>query len=473
MRKTRKETTLLEMRSTGVHVGSPREARRTALHWGPQRERSRTLSCLGSYPGSRAALVAALAAASLGAPALAAEAGDSFAVRDVLLFDGERAHEHRTVVVANGRIARIGGPELEPGGARVVDGRGRTLLPGLIDAHVHVPDDAEQALRQAASLGVTTVLDMFSGGERFARLKRLAAEDPPHLASLLTAGVGATAPGGHPTQMGGPPLPTVGGAAEAQAFVDARIAEGSDYIKIIYDDMAAFGFDPPLPMLGKEALAALVAAAHHRGKLAVVHVGSERQARDAIEAGADGLVHLFTGEAVAADFGQLVRRHGAFVVPTLSLLYAACGASEGPGLLADERLAPFIAAERRRLLTMKWRPTLNPCKAAEESIRQLLAAGAPILAGTDAPVPGTTYGASLHGELALLVRNGLTPLQALAAATSVPARAFGLGDRGSIREGLRADLVLVDGDPTRDVLATRNIVSVWKRGMEVQRERVP
>jgi imidazolonepropionase-like amidohydrolase len=106
---------------------------------------------------------------------------------------------------------------------------------------------------------------------------------------------------------------------------------------------------------------------------------------------------------------------------------------------------------------------------AEAAIKQLIDARVPILAGSDAPSPGTAYGVSLHGELSLLVRAGLSPVEALMAATSAPARTFRLSDRGSIRAGMRADLVLVDGDPTQDILATRRIVSVWKRGVPVQR----
>lgn len=94
----------------------------------------------------------------------------------------------------------------------------------------------------------------------------------------------------------------------------------------------------------------------------------------------------------------------------------------------------------------------------------------PILAGTDAPNPGTAHGATLHRELELLVRAGLSPLAALQAATSLPAAAFALRDRGRIAPGLRADLVLVDGDPTHDVLATRAIVAIWKLGQRVNRE---
>ena len=97
----------------------------------------------------------------------------------------------------------------------------------------------------------------------------------------------------------------------------------------------------------------------------------------------------------------------------------------------------------------------------------------PILAGTDAPNPGTAHGSSLHRELELLVQAGLSPEAALAAATSVPARIYGLRDRGRIAPGLRADLVLVNGDPSRDITATRDIVSIWKRGVRLERAKAP
>ncbi|MGH7710161.1 MAG: amidohydrolase family protein, partial [Gemmatimonadaceae bacterium] len=102
-------------------------------------------------------------------------------------------------------------------------------------------------------------------------------------------------------------------------------------------------------------------------------------------------------------------------------------------------------------------------------VQRLASKKVPVLAGTDAPSPGQTYGASLHGEMELLVRAGLSASQSLIAATSAPARAFGLMDRGCISPGLRADLLLVEGDPTKDVYATRRIVAIWKRGVRVVR----
>jgi imidazolonepropionase-like amidohydrolase len=122
-------------------------------------------------------------------------------------------------------------------------------------------------------------------------------------------------------------------------------------------------------------------------------------------------------------------------------------------------------------MTIPWMQTAASCEGTNEAIRAMAARGVPVLAGTDSPAPGATYGASLHGEMELLVRAGLTPTQALMAATSAPARAFGLDDRGRIAPGLRADLLLVEGDPTADILHTRRIVKIWKRGVEAKRLR--
>jgi len=222
-------------------------------------------------------------------------------------------------------------------------------------------------------------------------------------------------------------------------------------------------------MLDNATTRALVAAAHERGKLAVVHVLSEQQARDAIEAGADGLAHLFFGDYVSADFAALAAKHHVFVIPTLSSLYGNCGKSIGPAILADPHLGAHISQEWRGSMSMP-KPDHSAnhlCVAADEAVRQLMKAGVPLLTGTDAPNPGTTYGASVHGELELLVHDGLTPTQALAAATSVPARVFRLSDRGRISPEMRADLILVEGDPTKNILNTRNIVAVWKRGMRI------
>lgn len=385
--------------------------------------------------------------------------------RNANVFDGESLRTSLDVLVRDGRIAAIG-QGLDATGARVVDATGRTLLPGLIDAHTHAFGDA---LREALAFGVTTELDMFTQPDFARQMRTEQQRGAPERADLFSAGVLATMPGGHGTEYGFP-IPTLTKAAEAQAWVDARIAEGSDWIKIVFDDGSHFGI--AWPTFDEATLRALIEAAHARGKLAVVHVSRAECARTAIAAGADGLVHLFTDEAPAADFVSLVKRRGAFIVPTLTVLRSISGRSSA--LVSDARIAPYLGPQADAALRQSFPPRTGPgaprYDIATGTVRALHEAGVPILAGTDAGNPGTTHGASMHEEMALLVEAGLTPEQALRAATSVPAARFGLEDRGRIAEGLRADLVLVAGDPTRDIAATRAIVGVWKGGVRLDRE---
>jgi imidazolonepropionase-like amidohydrolase len=131
----------------------------------------------------------------------------------------------------------------------------------------------------------------------------------------------------------------------------------------------------------------------------------------------------------------------------------------------------YIRAEFRSTLDLPGAEGKPSCVGSTEAVNQLFKAGVPLLAGTDAPGPGTTYGASLLREVEHLTKAGLSPVAALAAATSVPARVFRFNDRGQIKPGMRADLVLVQGDPSKEIRDIRNIVAIWKRG--VRFERIP
>jgi hypothetical protein len=288
-------------------------------------------------------------------------------------------------------------------------------------------------------------------------------------ADLLSAGALVTAAGGHGTEYG-LKIPTITGPEEAQAYVDARISEGSDYIKIIYDDGGSYGLS--IPTVSKETLAGVIRAARTRSKLSLVHAVSYREAQDAIECGCSGPAHLFTDQVPKADFGAFVAQAKAFVIPTLTVLESITGVPSGVSLLAHPQFTPYFmegdkANLKRSFLVL---PGFSQnYRAAEEAVRQLKAAGVPILAGSDAPNFGTAHGASLHRELELLVQAGLSPTEALAAATSVPAVTFGLTDRGRIKTGSRADLLLVQGNPVADIRATRNIVRIWKCGAALNR----
>ena len=160
------------------------------------------------------------------------------------------------------------------------------------------------------------------------------------------------------------------------------------------------------------------------------------------------------------------------MVPTLTVVESAGGNASGTSLTTDPNIAPYLNTAEIEGLKQGFprRPgSSDDLNHAFEAVRALRKAGVPILAGTDAPNPGTAHGASMHRELELLVAAGLTPVEALTAATATPAAAFHLEGRGRVAPGMIADLLLVDGDPTTDILATRKIDVIWKRGVAVAR----
>ncbi|NLC61833.1 MAG: amidohydrolase family protein [Gammaproteobacteria bacterium] len=401
--------------------------------------------------------------------AAAGGAGNSFAIRDARVFDGERGVGTATVVVRDGLIEAVG-PDVEvPAGLPVVEGAGRTLLPGLIDAHVHAWGDAR---RDAARFGVTTSFDMHGMADRLPQLRqqRESLADTGQ-ADLWASGYAVTAPGGHGTQYGFP-VPAVEPGTDVGAFIGERLEEGADFIKLIVEDMSACPGAPALPTLTPDQVTEVIDAAHAADRLALVHASTLQDARHAIQAGADGLVHIFADQPVDQGFIDAALANDAFVVPTLSVLASFSGVGEGATLASDPELGPALTAEQRATLAARIPgvPRNERLEQAIASVRALHEAGVPILAGSDAPNPGTAHGVSLHGELELLVRAGLEPVQALAAATALPARRFGIGDRGRIAPGMRADLVLVEGDPLADITATRAIAQVWKNGYRIERD---
>jgi imidazolonepropionase-like amidohydrolase len=392
------------------------------------------------------------------------------AFRNVDVFDGSRMIRGTTVLVRDGMIRSVGVGLVIPPSAQMVDGKGKTLLPGLFDAHTHLGDtNGEQFLRDALDFGVTTELVMWGSDPILKLRNKMAAGGPVDTADFRTAGIGVTVPHGHPTQMGGPPIPTLAPGDDVQAFVDARIAEGGDYVKIMYEHA--------YPTLTKQQLEDVVAAAHRRNKLVVIHITTQSEARDAIAAGADGLAHIFADSPLEPDFPQFAAQHHVFVIATLTVIEAfSTTPPDKPWWQNGPDVVPYITPSMRQTLDMKIPPGFgakSKLAYAEAAVAALRRAGVPILAGTDSPAPSLAHGLSLHHELELLVSSGLTPLDALTSATAEPARVFGFHDRGRIAEGMCADLLLVNGDPTVDIKATRDIVGVWKLGVQYVRPSAP
>jgi len=265
------------------------------------------------------------------------------------------------------------------------------------------------------------------------------------------------------------PVEPVNGPDDAAGWVQERIAEGSDYIKIIVEDGSTHG-GRSIPTLDAATVSALVEAAHDNGLMALAHVSTLADAIMAVEAGVDGLVHVFHDRPASEEFLDLARDRGIFVIPTGIVIGTITGAVDSRPLLDDPDIAPVLSPEQRQTLSQARQD--NPDAAStwetvKANIAALHQAGIPLLAGSDAPNPGTAHGISLHQELEILVAAGLDEREALLSATATPARHFRLDDRGCLKPGCRADLLLVAGNPFKDIAATRDIAKVWKNGQPV------
>ncbi|GAA3514862.1 amidohydrolase family protein [Actinocatenispora rupis] len=395
------------------------------------------------------------------------------AITGARVFDGEKSLGVRTVAVDGTRIVGVGGDA--PRDCEIVDGSGGTLLPGLIDAHVH---SAPGSLALALRFGVTTELEMQG---MHTRENRARITDDDTVADVRSAGFAITPPGGHPSELMPegfrpkwdlPPVmpltPFSTTPEEAAAFVPQLLARGSDFIKFMIDDGSVEGH-PGLPSLDLATVRAGVAEAKRYGALTVAHALTLDATRIAAEAGIDGVTHVFMDRPHSAEIVRLIRDADMFVVPCISLNASMMGITASE-LADDPRVAGRLDGAWDRTLRASYdRFPHGNLDDVYATVRALDAAGVDVLAGTDVSMPetffgGLAHGASLHHELQYLVAAGLTPERALRAATATTARRFRLSDRGRIAEGLRADLLLVDGDPTVDIGDTLNTRAIWRRG---------
>ena len=379
-------------------------------------------------PASRRFILLVWFLSSLLARSASATPAPTIFFRHVRVFDGTRSL-HRGCPRHRRKDRGARSQAARAADAEIVDGAGKTLLPGLIDAHIHVWTTL--SCSRPLVFGVTTELDMFDRAESAARCAREQAAASDRAADLRSAGFAATAPGGHGTEYGFD-VADADHAASRRRRSSTRGSPRARTTSRSSTTTAASTASTSRRSTSRPSRRS-IAAAHRRGKLAVVHIATQADARDAIGAGVDGLAHMFVdtppGRGLRVVRPRAPRVRGADAV----------------GQRARERHAGRRRARRRSgaravpvargLARLRETFPHNPGSRAEyayaaAAVKPLAAAGVPLLAGTDAPNAGTTYGASLHGELALLVDAGLTPAQALTAATSAPATAFHLADRG-------------------------------------------
>lgn len=370
----------------------------------------------------------------------------------------------RAVVVEGGRIAAVVGEACLPRGGERIDLTGCTLLPGLINCHLHLSLDggsdpvaalrgetpAMTTLRVAAralatvEAGVTTVRDL--GGASYAELAVRDAVASGLICGprILAAGRPICMTGGHGHWMGR----EVDGADDARRGVREQLKAGVDVVKIIATGgIMTSGVEPGAPQLTLDEMHAAVQEARKAGRRVAAHAQGQEGIEAAVEAGVSTIEH---GTFLTADTVARMCREGIALVPTLAAADAiVTGAAAG--------IPEFMVRKAEALMP----PYL-------ESFRMAVAAGVAVAAGSDAGTPLNPHG-SLGRELALMVKHGMTSFQALQSATSVAAAALGLGAiTGRIVPGLAADLLAVSGDPSEDIHALEAVRLVLVGGRVVR-----
>jgi imidazolonepropionase-like amidohydrolase len=391
----------------------------------------------------------------------------AIAILNVRLLDGSgHAIERATVIVQEKRIHAAGPSRTVniPRGASRIDGRGLTLLPGLIDCHVHFslgaePDvvkaieletpsetllKAAQLARQTLEGGVTTVRDVGSRDHSIFTLKRAIDKGLTEGPRIIGAGLAICMIGGHARFIG----QEVEGVEQVRKVVREQIDAGAQVIKVIASGgVLTPGTSPDQAQMTMEELRTAVDEATRAGRKVAAHAHGAAGMKNAIRAGVHSIEHATLMDQEAA---ALMLEHGVYMVPTLSALATTAACRRGCGI-------PDSALEKAKAMT----------KRHEASFRQAHARGLLIAMGTDAGTPFNRHGENAQ-ELERMVAFGMSPMEAIIASTSAAARLIGVDDQvGSIARGKEADLLLIDGNPLRKVELLRDrsrIAGVMKAG---------
>jgi len=390
-------------------------------------------------------------------------------LKNATVFSGSESQPIRgaTVVIKGNRIDSAGAEAPVPDGADiVVDLKGKTLLPGFIDAHVHFGGadgfdypgisnrhesyDFLKARFDALRWGITTIR---STGDYTPEI--FGFRDEVNLGKhisprIVAAGKMIQARGGHPmdTVFGSNENMTAGAAVMVDDSTDVelevkQLAEaGADWIKAFIAVVNKVNYQVPIPRIPPEKIIKIVETAHKYGKPCMIHVDDALLLREAALAGADSIEHVFSVGAPDTDIGddliELLVKKQIYVVPTVHSIKTHEDPNGNMPLVYD------------KLVTQ---------------VGRLIRAGVKIGVGTDSAIPFVPIGESLHDELAQLVKCGMSPASAIAAVTSGNAKLIRKdGEIGSVTPGYLADLVAIDGDPLSDISQTKNIFLVISNG---------
>lgn len=365
------------------------------------------------------------------------------ALNNVLVFDGQRIRGPETVVI-DGEFIGSTDTKVE----LTIDASGGVLIPGLIDSHVHPPDVS--GMQNLTSYGVTTAFNMACRNYTLCHaLKHL-----PGLAAFISAGLPAIGPNSsHATWQKLPPDQLFYSPYQAPYAVAAAFGNGSDFYKITAETNG--------PSVASQIK--LVHDCHARHKQSMTHASDFISYQQAIISGTDGIQHIPSDQLITKDMIASIIKQGQSVTPTINIFKAALMNPEILNFLGEipgnSTNASDLAANFAKNLT-----------TVIQNVNALHKAGVTILAGTDAVgemgLFNVPLGMSLHLELQNLVEAGLTPAEALRAATIVPATFHRIPDRGMIAPGKRADLILLNSNPLANISNTLDIAKVWVGGIE-------
>jgi imidazolonepropionase-like amidohydrolase/ABC-type multidrug transport system permease subunit len=432
-------------------------------------------------------------------------------IRDarIVLGDG-RVIERGSLLVRGGRIAQIfegAAPEAKSLQADAIEGAGKTLLPGLIDVHIHIgapggfyanPQDygkAKQAERALAAYLYSGVTATRSAGDWLdSALGVRATIDKLQYtgADFATCGPLFTAEGGHPAELlkNLPATLQSSGRAqflrlpktpdEARRMVRELKQAGVDCIKGVFDaGQPGYTFNRAAP----EVLTAMASEAKAQGLPVAIHTGSAQDVADAIAAGATSIEHGSMSEKIPDEVFVRMAQADVYYDPTLSVLEGMKGFAAGRTDLLDLSLVqqavpgPLLAATRKFMLSAEakaMREGLGNYKmdmtVAADNLRRAHAAGVRLVTGSDAGNPLVFHGPAVHREMQLWVAAGIPAAAALQAATGNAARLLGIAGRtGTLSVGKEATMLLVDGNPLTDVVATERITLILLKGERINR----
>jgi imidazolonepropionase-like amidohydrolase len=424
-----------------------------------------------------ACLVLAVAISVL--PAALRSQGRALVIRDVTLIDGtgRPAVAGAHVLVDGDRVSRVSQTPIEAPGATVIDGRGKWLIPGLSDMHIHLArgrgnDQAGvRALHGFLYAGVTTVFDAGNNADYIFDLRARERAGTLVAPRIFATGGLVTVPGGHGAGAG---QTLIESWPEARAALDAHIARQPDMVKFTFDEHG-WGTRPLIPLLPPDLMAQAGRYFNEHGIRTTVHISHEFRARQAIAAGIDTLAHPIIQGPVSEEFVRLMASTRTPMVSTLTIGEGYSRLVEHPEFLdapiyrdtyEPEAIARLETTTREQYAARAWTTWMKVMTpVAQENLRLIAAAGGVIVLGSD-----QSAGAQSHRELELMVAGGIPPLEAIRIGTLNAAIFLGRDrDLGSIEAGKLADMVLLDADPLADISNAQRIAMVVKGGVPIDR----